>query len=173
VPDVHGSVDVDELVEVLKTQCGVAVTSLTASKGSGIPTAQLKSTPHLIRLALPSPSWSDDAASANDAYLQTLIEWLPKQNYTVLYTTTRHAGGRFTAQSEETTEYDMPSQIQDTLHMDLKRDLGLHARAKEGNQTIVDGPLFDKYQFFTPGTHHLDWLVFIADSAIQDYGWVS
>jgi hypothetical protein len=172
VSDVHGSVDADELAEVLKMQCGVSITSLTASKGSGIPTAELRTTPHLIKLSLPSPAWSDDVASANDAYLQTLIEWLPKQNYTVLYTTSRSASMEL--QTEETAEYDMPSQIQETLHMDLKRDLGLHARAKEGNQTIVNGPLFDKYQFFTPGSFTiLQRGRACSDKFFQVCGWVS
>jgi len=33
----------------------------------------------------------------------------------------------------------------------MKRDLGGRAANQTGNQTMIDGTLFDKYQFFTPG----------------------
>jgi hypothetical protein len=55
--------------------------------------------------------------------------------------------------------YDFESPIQEALHMDLKRNLGAGITAQNGskspssNQTMIDGPLFHKYQFFTPGKH--------------------
>lgn len=78
---------------------------------------------------------------------------LPTQNYTVLYTTRRAREGWFNAQVMEPVGYEMESDIQETLHSDLKRNLGARVASgnKTENQTMIDGPLFDKYQFFTPG----------------------
>ena len=43
-----------------------------------------------------------------------------------------------------------------TQHMDLKRDMsGMHKRQESGgsgNVTLVDGPLFERYQFLSPGS---------------------
>ena len=37
-------------------------------------------------------------------------------------------------------------------HMELKRDFSAHKRdTSNGNITLPDGPLFERYQFFTPG----------------------
>ena len=156
VEDVLGSLDTTAWIDVLTSNCGVSVTTIN-SRGSGIPTEDLTTSPRLIKLNLPAPS-ADNAAmslSANDAFLASLIDLLPKQNYTVLYTTTRQEDGKLVAQGNEPIEYDMDSQIQDSLHLDLKRDLGVHATANRtsGNQTMIDGPLFDKYQFLTPGKY--------------------
>lgn len=36
------------------------------------------------------------------------------------------------------------------VHMDLKRDFAVHPRAAT-NVTLPDGPLFARYQYFSPG----------------------
>lgn len=41
--------------------------------------------------------------------------------------------------------------FQNPLHTDLKRDLTHHKRASDGNITLPDGPLFERYQYLTPG----------------------
>jgi hypothetical protein len=156
VPDVLGPLDSSAWIDVLRTKCGVSTTTVV-SKDGGIATNDLTTSPQLIQLNLPAPSSEKRASdlSANDAFLASLIDLLPKQNYTVLYTTTRSADGMVVAQGKEPLEYDMESQLQESLHLDLKRDLGVHALANKtgNNQTMIDGPLFDKYQFFTPGTY--------------------
>ncbi|KAJ9602475.1 hypothetical protein H2200_013018 [Cladophialophora chaetospira] len=154
VPDVLGPLDISAWIEVLTSKCGVSVTTID-SRDSGIPTKDLTSSRRLIKLNLPAPSASKraDDLSANDAFLASLIDLLPKQNYTVLYTTTRSEDGMFVAQGSDAIEYDMDSQIQESMHLDLKRDLSVHpmANGTGNNQTLIDGPLFDKYQFLTPG----------------------
>lgn len=155
VPDVLGPLDTSTWMEVLTSKCGVSVTTIDASKQSGIPTKDLNTAPLLIKLNLPAPSGTH-TLSGNDAFLASLLDLLPKQNYTVLYTTTRSEDGMLVAQGldrTESIEYDMESEIQESMHWDLKRDLGLHESAakRADNQTMIDGPLFDKYQFFTPG----------------------
>jgi len=74
---------------------------------------------------------------------------LPTQNYTVLYATTPTAG-----RLAEANEYtmDLP---QGVLHTDLKRHLkrDLSSGVKNGsNETLVEGPLFERYQFMGQGT---------------------
>ncbi|KIW42390.1 uncharacterized protein PV06_05949 [Exophiala oligosperma] len=149
VPDVTGSIDSSSWIDLLRSKCGVQVTEIDASKGA-IP-ATISPAPRLLKITLPKPSSQRQSDLAqNDAFFASVLDMLPIQNYTVLYTTARSG----LVEEVEPKEYDMESQIQESLHIDLKRDLGLDARAGSGtksNQTMIDGPLFDKYQFFTPG----------------------
>ena len=46
----------------------------------------------------------------------------------------------------------MDAQFQAPVHMELKRDLANTKRASEGNITLPEGPLFERYQFLSPGT---------------------
>ena len=38
-----------------------------------------------------------------------------------------------------------------SLHMGLKRDLSTEQRDSSDNITLIDGPLFERYQFLSPG----------------------
>lgn len=149
VPDVTGSIDSSSWTDLLRSKCGVQVTEIDGSKGT-IP-ATISSAPRLLKVTLPKPSSQrQNDLAHNDAFFASVLDMLPTQNYTVLYTTARSG----VVEVVEPKEYDMESQVQESLHIDLKRDLGLDARAGNGaknNQTMIDGPLFDKYQFFTPG----------------------
>lgn len=147
IRDVLGPLDPSAWIEILRSKCGVATTSIDGSEG-GIPTT-LTPAPRLLKLTLPAPSSPKDL-SENDAFFASVLDMLPTQNYTVLYTTSRAREGWAVAMDVDAKEYDMDASIQESLHMDLKRDLGLHA-SESNNQTMIDGPLFDKYQFFTPG----------------------
>ncbi|KIW96605.1 uncharacterized protein Z519_01996 [Cladophialophora bantiana CBS 173.52] len=160
VPDVFGRLDSSAWIDALTTKCGVLVTSVDASEeGGGIPTKDLTSSPRLLELVLPAPCAGSNRAndlSSNDAFLASVIDLLPTHNYTVLFMTSRSQDGMLVTQGageKEAVEYDMDSQIQESMHLDLKRDLGVHTAANKtaSNQTMIDGPLFDKYQFFTPG----------------------
>lgn len=154
IPDVQGTITPSTWVETLQVKCGVeSATVVDASEGS-IPTT-FKS--RLIQVKLPAPASSVTKAkelNANDAFLASVLDLLPNQNYTVLYyTTTTSQDG---PAHEQPKEYEMLdsewSPIEESLlHLDLKRDLGVHQ--KQNNQTQVDGPLFDRYQFFTPGIY--------------------
>ena len=46
----------------------------------------------------------------------------------------------------------MDAQFQVPVHMELKRDLSNNKRASDGNITLPDGPLFERYQYLSPGT---------------------
>ena len=51
---------------------------------------------------------------------------------------------------EKPSTYQMDDSMS-PMHMDLKRDVSFEARQDEGNITLVDGPLFERYQYLTPG----------------------
>ncbi|KAI1614585.1 BIG/ATPase V1 complex, subunit S1 [Exophiala viscosa] len=150
VPDVAGTIDSSSWIETLKTKCGVQVTDIDASTGA-IP-AQMPPSPHVLKVSFPAPSSSTKQPdlSSNDAFFASILDLLPSQKYTVLYTTTRAKHSGFMATQVEKTEYEMESQIQDAMHSDLKRDLSARASNQTENH-LIDGPLFHRYQFFTPG----------------------
>jgi len=157
ITDVVGTVDPSAWTELLQTTCGVQTTEIHAASGE-IPTS-LTPAPRLIHLRLPAPSSesrAEDLAN-NDAFFAALLEMLPTQKYTVLYTTKRGREGWFNAQVLEPLDYEMDSDIQEALHTDLRRNLGRRVARDEKteNQTMIEGPLFDKYQFFTPGKQYL------------------
>ena len=85
-----------------------------------------------------------------DAFLASIIDMIPSKNYTVLYATT--ASSTFHKSSApEANEYEMEGPLQDAMHVDLKRDVETRSLRSRNNQTMVDGPLFEKYQFLSPG----------------------
>jgi hypothetical protein len=89
---------------------------------------------------------ADDLA---DRTLSSILDLLRTRNYTVIYTTTPEALvddlGAPAPQQYEMYDYNQP------LHTDLKRDIRPKPLKSTDNQTLVDGPLFERYQFLTPG----------------------
>lgn len=145
VPEVIGKIDATQWEETLQEQCGAEVLHIDATTGS-IPSYH--SMPKVISISFAAPSAHGRARdlAENEAFFASLMEPLLSTNYTVLWTTTP-AG---TAQ-EPSAEYTMQPDSQESLHMGLKRDLGSGLQQRATNVTLVDGPLFHRYQFFTPG----------------------
>ncbi|KAL8990054.1 MAG: hypothetical protein Q9177_001202, partial [Variospora cf. flavescens] len=113
------------------------------------------------------------------SFLASLLDLLPTSKYTVIYTTTTTNPSSSSSSSpstggveekKEASTYEMdPSTIffsqqqqqqqqQQTHHMELKRDLLTTKRADSiittttgGNVTLIDGPLFERYAFLSPG----------------------
>ena len=85
-----------------------------------------------------------------DLFLFNLLNILPSPNYTVIYTTTPLSSEKQHPVSEPST-YQMDNTMSPLLHIDLKRDLAVHERAASAIVTSL--PLFEKYQYFTPGKH--------------------
>ena len=100
-----------------------------------------------------------------DGIFSSILETLPNKNFTVIYTTTPPPKSAFSPSSpshqiqQEPPTYEWPDQtslLSDNAapHMDLKRSVGdpHHRRANEsGNVTLPSGPLFNRYQYLTPG----------------------
>lgn len=87
----------------------------------------------------------------HDLYLSTVINnYFNAQDYTLIYTTSSVHAADASQQTSEGKDY-----VSDMMRQELRRDLGANiARertANSSNQTIIDGPLFDKYQFLSPG----------------------
>lgn len=86
-----------------------------------------------------------------DAFLASVLDLLSSDKYTVVYTTSPSNEAQ-RSEPVEPESYEMDSLFQSPVHMELKRDLSHHKRATDGNVTLPDGPLFERYQFLTPGT---------------------
>ena len=85
-----------------------------------------------------------------DAFLASVLDLLSPNMFTVIYTTTPPNAAHQPA-SAESESYEMDAQFQVPVHMDLKRDFSNHKRASDGNITLPDGPLFERYQYLSPG----------------------
>jgi len=85
----------------------------------------------------------------SDAFLASILDWLPSPEYTVIYTTTPSTS-RPQPSITESEPYEMDTTFGSPVHMDLKRDFTSHRRASS-NVTLPAGPLFERYQFFNPG----------------------
>jgi hypothetical protein len=85
-----------------------------------------------------------------DIFFTAILDWLPSQNYTVLYTTTPPVKRHEQAVSEA-SKYEMETLLEEVMHLDLKRNVDFRPRQSSSNQTLVDGPLFERYQFLSPG----------------------
>ena len=152
IAEVVGSIDTKQWEETLKTHCGIDVVQVDASG----PIPSYKSFPRAVHVTMPAPSASrvQKDLSQNDAVFAKLLSMLRSNDYVVLYTTT--TPGHSSRPQAEMEQYEMGSEqdnLQYKIHIDMKRDLGMQSRDVKivGNQTLIDGPLFDKYQFFTPG----------------------
>ena len=84
-----------------------------------------------------------------DAFLASILDWLPSPDYTMIYTTTPSASAHHSTATEP-EPYEMDTTFGAPVHMDLKRDFAAHPRAAT-NVTLPDGPLFARYQYFSPG----------------------
>ena len=83
-----------------------------------------------------------------DKILASLLSNLPHKNYTVFYATSPITSS--SGDKGETPPYEMSDSS--SLHTDLKRDLtDRSSKHSSKNVTLVDGPLFARYQFLTPG----------------------
>ncbi|KAI4124616.1 MAG: hypothetical protein LQ347_005676 [Umbilicaria vellea] len=151
VADVSGEIDLSELVRLVEKKCGAGLMSVDASTGSFAMIDDMR--PRVIQLDFPTLPTSSDRATAlaeNDAFLASVLDLLPSSNYTVIYTTTPISSKQHSV-VEESQVYEMDSTFAAPLHMDLKRDFSVRASNSSGNDTLIDGPLFERYKFLTPG----------------------
>jgi hypothetical protein len=97
--------------------------------------------------ALPSkePARRDSLSEHDTDLHAAILKDMRKYTYTVIYTTTPASGN---------VAYSGPSYeavFMEPVHMDLKRQSGL-AGVRDNNSTLYDSrPLFEKYQFLSPG----------------------
>ena len=157
ISDVVGEIDVNTWRETLETSCGAEAYIVDGEAGmTHIWDAAKMKTPLVIGLNLPSLEGlkgeeRDKVLRNHDRMLGEVLKLT--KSYTVLYTTTPEFAGHYVSGSEA-TRYDMASPLhmqQEALHVDLKRDLRISNSSRNKNETLPEGPLFERYQFFTPG----------------------
>ena len=88
-----------------------------------------------------------------DAYLSSIIDFLSGSKYTVVYTTTPVFEQNNDATAEQGPRWRTVHELEEK-YPELRRRMALaddHDENQQHNVTLVDGPLFRRYQFFTPG----------------------
>ncbi|KAK2630029.1 hypothetical protein QTJ16_000849 [Diplocarpon rosae] len=130
-----------EIVDYIIRECGVQQVALGDWKGD------VAGKKMVVNGVMPEIMGRDrkGAVEDNDAQLFSLFKNLPGSSYTVIYHTTPAA--IVPGQTEKQTTYE--ASFAEPLHMDLKRNLWSRGRA-ETNSTDSK-PLFEKYQFLSPG----------------------
>lgn len=157
VKDVVGEIDTQKWRDMLEADCTKWSVDIDASPGS-LSTIGSDAAPGLVNVHLPAPSVDGEKRqqdlAENDARLASIFEYAVVKDYTVLYTTTPDRSSKKVL-SEEPNVYEMGDEASlplEAMRIDLKRDLSRRAGGKVyENQTMVDGPLFEKYQFLSPG----------------------
>jgi hypothetical protein len=114
--------------------------------------------------------FASNVLNDTDLYFASVIDTIPSQNYTVLYTTTPPAPAP-NQPASEASRYEMETPLVEATHLDLKRDVDVGPGQSHGNQTIVDGPLFEKYQFLSPGKQSTWPLGIYLANYVQVFSW--
>jgi len=148
VPEVVGEIDAEDLQNYIQSHCDADVVRVDLSVA--IPELELKS-PQVIRADFPNvPSAAPKRKAIlqeHDMQLDTILNSVRGSRYTVIYTTTPP-----TDVITHSTSYE-PSFVE-PLHTEMKRQFNLQRRADEDNTNSTvpsNAPLFEKYQFLTPG----------------------
>ncbi|KAI4089301.1 MAG: hypothetical protein LQ344_005519 [Seirophora lacunosa] len=160
VTDVLLDVDTGAIVRSLEQGCGAALLKVDASTGSF--TIADDPHPRVINLDFPAlPAGHQervDKLLEHDAFLASLLDLLPTSKYTVIYSTTATSSTSPPPSAAEPDTYEMDPGFSSSsqTHMELKRDLTIHGKRADGtssggNVTLVDGPLFERYAFLSPG----------------------
>lgn len=147
ISELVGDIDRSRWEEVLQKTCGAQI--INVEESTEFINMMDKRTTTVLNIHLPQPigEHRTQTLTDNDAFVASILETLPHQNYTVLYTTTPELHPK---PFHEATKYEMDP-LFETLHIDLKRDVDFHPSESSGNATYVDGPLFERYQFLSPG----------------------
>lgn len=85
-----------------------------------------------------------------DSFLASVLNLLPSSRYTVLYTTTPISSEQLSTMANA-EDYQIETNFQSAVHMELKRDFSAHNRESNHSTTPRSTPIFEKYMFFGPG----------------------
>ncbi|KAF2178644.1 BIG1-domain-containing protein [Zopfia rhizophila CBS 207.26] len=147
VPEVVGSIDTSSIYRFLESQCGAKGVQVDGAQGR-LPTISPKnSSPRVVEVHFPAPAIANRALTLDkyDSFLEKLLTSSTKSEpYTVIYTTTAQTSDA-TFQNQHTYEMDDP--FGEAVHMELKRDTGIHRKAAPQSE----GALFERYQYLSPG----------------------
>ncbi|KAL3418217.1 ER protein big1 [Phlyctema vagabunda] len=132
-------------VDKIQKECGAELLVLQGSKTEGR-ALNVEGKTRVILSTFAGPNGDKNSRqrqlAGHDAELgRELLSHLKDHKYTVIYTTSPVLSA-----AEHTDIYDPI--FQEALHMDLKRDV---IGARRGNHTVDRRPLFEKYNYFSPG----------------------
>ena len=91
-------------------------------------------------------SYHIKALTSADSFLSSVISEIEPQDFTVIYLTTPPSKPLQVPQ-HPVHVYEMDDPYPSGLHTELRRDFSSHA----ANKTQADLPLFEKYQYLSPG----------------------
>lgn len=85
-----------------------------------------------------------------DSFLASVLNLISSSKYTVLYTTTPISSEQLSTMTNA-EDYQIETNFQSAVHMELKRDFSAHNRESNHSTTPRSIPIFEKYMFFGPG----------------------
>jgi len=158
VRDVIGTLDTQPLVEGLAKACSRTIQNIDTTSLM-IPEFEGSTNEKVFYTELPalnedlSPEERHVILLQHDTYVSSLVDtYFSNADYTLIYTTTSVHAQKNGMTAPETQEYQAELPIADMVHSgELRRSLAKRKDGTSTNQTVVDGPLFDKYQFLNPG----------------------
>ncbi|KAI4167538.1 MAG: hypothetical protein LQ343_007136 [Gyalolechia ehrenbergii] len=187
VTDVLGDVNTAPIITAIERNCGAALSKIDAATGSfaiaddpnprvielefpTLPTgnkraSKLQENGTISPLPYPLPYFllpplqtvPTNQYKNLDAFLSSLLDFLPTSKFTVIYTTTSsspptHPSSSTSKPATEPVIYEMDTSFSSQTHMGSKRDFSAsEKRADGGNVTLPDVPLFEKYAYLSPG----------------------
>ncbi|GAM88793.1 hypothetical protein ANO11243_068270 [Dothideomycetidae sp. 11243] len=168
---VVGDVGATGLVAQLSKHCKADVIALTEQRLA----ASDAFLPQIITIDLPEPSseWPRRPEELGkhgiynfafeacikltpaDAYINAVISSLPTKKYTVIFRSTPVDAQQYQQSNGESRQqqlYDMDDEFPSSVHANhFKRDVTAYPRAANGSNLDSNLPLFEKYQFLSPG----------------------
>ncbi|KAL5349968.1 hypothetical protein ACLOAV_005004 [Pseudogymnoascus australis] len=160
VAEVVGAVDVDGLQTAVEASCGVGFQQVEAYGQDGVPqldfTAASDKESTVVGIRVDLQPLSDEPAQRvrqvayHDVILQELLAQFKGRSYAVLFATTpvNSKAPVPVVQDNVSDVPDYESEFQEPLHSEIKRQT---VRRADGGSKVDRRPLFEKYQFFTPG----------------------
>ncbi|KFX87974.1 hypothetical protein O988_07504 [Pseudogymnoascus sp. VKM F-3808] len=180
VAEVVGAVDVDGLQTAVEASCGFGFQQVEAYGDDGVskidftPASDKESAAKGVRVNLQplsnEPAQRVRQVAYHDVILQELLAQLKGRSYAVLFATIP-VNAKAPAPIVHDSVSDVPNyepEFQEPLHSEIKRQTGAMRRAEDGKK-VDTRPLFEKYQFFTPGIF-MGLLVTIVLVAILSVG---
>lgn len=169
IRDVIDSIDTGSIVESMSNSCVLGARDIDASAGFIPDIDRSKWLENVFNVAF--PALNDDLSEAerhimllaHDSYVESLIDnYFNNEDYTMIYTTSSVHAAKSSLTASERQVYEMQdAPLRGIMHSgELRRSLSERKDGSSSNQTIVDGPLFDKYQFLSPGKCHTQNLWF-------------
>lgn len=154
VRDVLGSIDIDHVTRYIASTCNKQLKVLSPETIPELSSSQLQNKVFTLRLpAIESTLSAEERKNLlqqHDNYISSIVaNYFHDADYTLVYLTESVHASRIA----EPKNYDAELPLTELLHGGelVRRDLVSRKNGSSSNQTVVDGPVFDKYQFFTPG----------------------